>query len=964
MLVLVICLPVLALDPNHTLSEYGRQVWFSENGLPQNTVQAITQTHDGYIWIGSQEGLARFDGVKFEVFDKQNTPQITSNDVRVLFEDRENALWIGTSAGLIRRQNDQFAAFAASEGISDNNISDITQDRSGSVWIASSAGLTMYRDGNFKLVEARPGFQRLLATRDGSILVAGPAGIEIFQKGSIVFSEIPEEVRPANVTALAEDRDGGLWYGTPEGLWEVRGGQKTVHPINEELPNGRINCLHVDPAGAVWIGTSSGLARLRNGQMETLTAVNGLSSNLVLAIFEDREGSVWVGTEAGGLNLLKNRKFTTFTSKDGLASDLVKAIYQDRQGSVWIGTNGGGLTLLKDGKTRTFTTRDGLASDVVLSLAGDDAGNIWVGTPDGLNLFKGGNFKTFTVADGLSNDLVRSVYVDKRGDLWVGTRAGLNRFRDNQFTIYTTKDGLANDFIGALFEDSRGNLWIGTLGGLSKLAGDSFTTFTTNDGLSSNTVTCLFEEQGGDLWVGTNGGGLNRLREGKFVSFTSRDGLPDDVIYRILEDGNDRLWCSSNKGVFRLDKKELNALAAKQIRTLSPTLYGTPDGMLTRECSGGGHPAAWKMNDGKLWFATIKGVATVDADHLAVNSIPPPLVIEQVRIDDQGAPLKPSMKVAAGSTRFDFYYTAPSFIAPENVRFKYKLEGFDPDWIDGGSRRVAFYTNLRPGNYKFRVMAANSDGVWNEQGAAFDFYLQPRLYQTYWFYALVLLLLGAIGWQLYRLRVRRISSQFAAVLGERNRIAREIHDNLAQDILGISVQLELVSRLLPAAAETAKPHLDRARILVRNSMAEARRYVWDLRSQDLEKKDLPTALNDTARRLTRDTEVQALVQVTGTFRPVPPAIENNLLRIAQEAINNSVKHAGAQRIMIDLHFDTDAVQLRVQDDGRGFDTAVEKRDGHFGLVGMGERAREIEGQLRIQSEPDSGTQVIVNVPLP
>jgi signal transduction histidine kinase len=260
-------------------------------------------------------------------------------------------------------------------------------------------------------------------------------------------------------------------------------------------------------------------------------------------------------------------------------------------------------------------------------------------------------------------------------------------------------------------------------------------------------------------------------------------------------------------------------------------------------------------------------------------------------------------------------------------------------------------------------MAANSDGVWNEQGATFDFYLQPRFYQTYWFYALVLLLLSAVGWQLYRLRVRRISSRFGVVLAERNRIAREIHDNLAQDILGISVQLELVARLLPAAAESAKPHLDRARILVRNSMAEARRYVWDLRSQDLEHKDLPTALNDTARRLTRDTEVQVLVQVSGIFRPVPPAIENNLLRIAQEAINNSVKHAGAQRVMIDLHFEADALQLRVQDDGRGFDTAAENHDGHFGLVGMRERAREIQGELKIQSEPESGTQVIVNVPL-
>jgi ligand-binding sensor domain-containing protein/signal transduction histidine kinase len=967
-LALVICLPVFALDPNHTLSEYGHQVWLSENGLPQNTVQAITQTRDGYIWIGTQDGLARFDGVKFEIFDKQNTPHLQSNDIRALFTDGSGTLWIATSLGLIRRgSGGEFETFEANPW-SGNYLGPIAedQDRSGSVRFVTSRGLVSCQAGKCALDEMSEtlanSIKNLLVRADGNLLIVTSTDLKLLKNGALTEWTV-EGLKSANVTAVAEDNNGTLWFGTSEGVSEVRDGKATLYSVREGLPNGRINCLHVDRAGTVWIGTSSGLARLRNGQFETLTADNGLSSNLVLSIFEDREGSVWVGTEAGGLNLLKNRKFTTFTSKDGLGSDLVKAIYQDPQGGVWMGTNGGGLTLLKNGKTRTFTTRDGLASDVVLSLAGDDAGNLWIGTPDGLNLLKDGRFKTFTVADGLSNDLVRSIYVDKRGDLWVGTRAGLNRFHNDEFTIYTTKDGLANDFVGALFEDSKGNLWIGTLGGLSKFAGDTFTTFTTGNGLSSNTVTCLFEDQSGDLWIGTNGGGLNRLHDDRFESFTSRDGLPDDVIYRILEDGNERLWCSSNKGVFRLDKRELNALAAKQIKTLTPTLYGTPDGMLTRECSGGGHPAAWKMNDGKLWFATIKGVAAVDADHLAVNSIPPPLVIEQVRVDDQPASLNTSLKVAAGSTRFDFYYTAPSFIAPENVRFKYRLEGFDRDWIDGGNRRVAYYTNLRPGNYKFRVMAANSDGVWNEQGAALDFYLEPRFYQTYWFYALALLLLGAIGWQLYRLRVRRISSQFGAVLAERNRIAREIHDNLAQDILGISVQLELVARLLPAVAESAKPHLDRARILVRNSMAEARRYVWDLRSQDLEQKDLPTALNDTARRLTRDTEVQAAVQVTGTFRPVPTSIENNLLRIAQEAINNSVKHSGAKRIMIDLHFETDGLQLRVQDDGNGFDTTLENRDGHFGLVGMRERASEIKGDLRIQSEPGSGTQVIVNVPL-
>ena len=956
-------LAVMALDPGRGLREFGRQVWLSENGLPQNTVQAVAQTPDGYIWIGTQEGLARFDGVKFDIFDKQNTPALKSNDIRCLLAAHDGALWIATSFGLVRRQNGQFATLTTNEGLPDNSIAKVIEDRAGRIWIATTGALAVYGNGTFKTLANRAGIQALAALDDGSVIVATTAGIETFKNDAIASPGTPNALPPNNVTALEVDQNGGAWYGTTDGVWEVRAGKTIVYSTSAGLPNGRVTCVHTDRKGTTWIGTSSGLARLRNGQIETFTTADGLSSNLVLSIFEDREDSIWIGTEGGGLDLFKNRKFTTLTTQDGLASDLVKAIYQDREGGVWIGTNGGGLTLLKNGHATNFTTRDGLASDVVLSLAGDDAGSLWIGTPDGLNLFKGGKFRTYTFADGLSNDLVRSVYVDRRGNLWVGTRAGLNLFRDNQFQIYTTKDGLANDFIGALFEDSTGNLWIGTLGGLSKFADGKFTTFTTGDGLSSNTITCLFEGAAGDLWIGTNGGGLNLLHEGKFVSVTSRDGLPDDVIYRILEDGENRLWFSSNKGVFRLGESDLNDLIAKRISALNPALYGTADGMLTRECSGGGHPAAWKMSDGKLWFATIKGVATVDPDHLTINSLAPPLVIEQIKVDDQVVPLQTNASVMAGSTRFDFYYTAPSFIAPENVHFKYKLEGFDPDWIDGGNRRVAYYTNLRPGNYKFRVMAANNDGVWNEQGAAFAFYLQPHFYQTYWFYAVLVFLAGAIVWQLYRMRVSRISTQFAAVLAERNRIAREIHDNLAQDILGISVQLELVARLMPAAAEVAKPHLDRARILVRNSMAEARRYVWDLRSQELEKKDLPTALNDTARRLTRDREVQAAVQVTGTFRALPSQIENNLLRIAQEAINNSVKHAGARRIMIDLHFDTDALQLRVRDDGCGFDPQQHNDDGQFGLIGMRERAQEIGGELRILSETASGTEIIVNVPL-
>ncbi|HEY0723380.1 MAG TPA: two-component regulator propeller domain-containing protein, partial [Pyrinomonadaceae bacterium] len=501
-----------------------------------------------------------------------------------------------------------------------------------------------------------------------------------------------------------------------------------------------------------------GLARLLNGNVETFTSTDGLSSNLVLSLFEDREGSIWIGTEAGGLNLLKSKKFNTLTTKDGLPSDLVKAIYQDAQGGIWIGSNGGGLTLLKNGKFTTWTTRDGLSSDVVLSLAGDANGVIWIGTPDGLNRFKDGKFQVFTFADGLSNDLVRSVLVDRNGVLWVGTRDGLNSFRDNEFRTYTVQDGLANNFIGAIYEDSKGNLWVGTLGGLSKIKDGKFQTFTTKDGLSSNTVISLYEDAAGDLWIGTNGGGLNRLREDKFAFFSSY-ALSADVIYRILEDKQQNLWCSSNKGIFRVSKAELDKVAGNSNASANPVFYGPADGTLTREASGGGHPAGWRTSDGRMWFATIKGIAVIDPEHIPLNTSPPPIAIEQLFVDNQSIPLTQNITLSPSSSRLDFYYTALSFIAPENVRFKYKLEGFDDDWIEGGARRVASYTNLRPGNYRFRVIAANNDGVWNETGTAVEFYLEPRFYQTYWFFVLCVALLGLTAWQLYRMRVRRMAHQ-------------------------------------------------------------------------------------------------------------------------------------------------------------------------------------------------------------
>ncbi len=960
---------VFALDPNRELSQFGHEIWLTENGLPQNTVHAITQTKNGYVWIGTEGGLARFDGVSFAVFDKQNTSQLNSNYIRTLLEDRQGALWIGTAEGLVRMQGGKFTAFTTHDGLPNDSIQSLYEDHQGNLWVATAAGLGLLK-GNavttFSTKERLIGgsIQALFEDAEGALWIGTPYGLSRFKDGRFANFTVRDGLGSNSVRAIQQGKDGRLWFGTLSGLSLFSGGRFTTYRSRDGLPSDRIMALYADREGTLLVGTASGLGRFREDHFTSFDPEEGLSSTTILSLLEDLEGNLWIGTESGGVNLLKDTKFTTYSIRNGLSSDLVKAVYGNHSGDIWIGTDGGGLNLLNRGRLTNYTTRNGLSSNVVLALFGDDEGNLWAGTPNGLNRFKDGRFIAQTSGAGLANEYVRCVFQDHNGYLWIGTRSGLTRMKDGILKTYTEADGLPNDLISALYEDSEGILWIGSLGGLTRFKDEEFTTYTTTDGLSSDLISSLYGDSDETLWIGTNGGGLNRLKDGKFTAYTSRDGLVDDVIFGVLEDSGNNLWLSCSKGIFHAKKKEFDELARGAIASITTVAYGTADGMLTRECSGGGAPAAWKDDEGKLWFPTIKGVAMIDPAHIRINEHPPPVVIEQLRIDEQPILFSENAELPPGKTRFDFYYTAPSFIAPEKIRFRYKLEGFDHDWIESGTRRIAYYTNLRPGNYRFQVIACNNDGVWNQTGASFGFYLKPYFYQTYWFYVLCLLGVALLAWQLYRVRVSRMEAQFGAVLAERARIAREIHDNLAQEMLGISVQLEVVARTLPASAELAKTHLDRVRILVRHGIAEARRYVWDLRSQALERNDLPTALADTARRLTNDTPIQTQVEVSGTFRPLTRLIEDNLLRMGQEAINNAVKHAQPHRIFVNLVFDAKRLQLSVRDDGRGFDYQASKAgQNHFGLVGMRERAEQIGGTLSIHSANGSGTEIVVDVPI-
>jgi ligand-binding sensor domain-containing protein/signal transduction histidine kinase len=995
------CAPAaaFALDPARQLRDYRLRIWQTENGLPQNTVHDILQTRDGYIWLATDSGVARFDGLQFRIFDRQNTNEIRHGSIRRLFEDRAGNLWLATAAGLVRYAHGKFTLFTRRDGLSSESVWSISQDSSGTLWIATSLGLDRYLDGRFTSADA-PGLKgesvvSVIEARAGGLWIATTGSLARFNGSSFTSYEQKDGLPADELTAICEDQQGWLWIGTSHGLRLLANNRLT----NPGSLTDRVETLHADKSGNVWIGTSSGLWKTRDGKLvaagnglpanevtsiledragvlwfatpggiarwkdekfEALTPADGLSSSIVLSLFEDREGNLWIGTESGGVNLLRDTKFVTITRREGLSSDLVRSIYEDRDSSVWMGTFGGGLNHLRQGRVTTYTTRDGLPSNTISSVLGDRQGNIWVGTPAGLSRLTRGTFKTFTSANGISDDGIRSLHEDPGGNLWIGTRRGLTSLNRGRYTTYTALDGLANDFVGAICDSRDGGIWIGTLGGLSLFRNGQFKNFTVRDGMTSDVVTTVHEDAQGALWAGTLGGGLNRLRDGlrgwRITGYTTRDGLVDDVVYDVMEDDKNNLWLSTTRGIVRISKQEIDRFDSKK-GSLQSVTYGTSDGLATREGSGGGHPAGCRSDDGKLWFSTVKGAAVIDPNRIEINEHAPPVVIEEVLVDDR--PTDNQARLEPGTRRVEFHYAGLSFTAPEEVAYRYRLEGFDRDWRGGGTQRIASYTNIPAGYYTFRVVARNSDGVWNEAGESFDFSIKPHFYRTYWFYALMAAMLGVAVWGWYRQRVRRVEDRFAAVLAERSRIAREIHDTLAQGFAGTSVQLELVSKMLSSMPEQARIHLDQARMQVRESLADARRSVWELRSPALNQQDLPKALTESAKRLTANLPIEAEVRVSGAYRRLDSELENNILRICQEAVTNAVRHAEARRIGIDLSYDQKRVRLSVRDDGQGLKHNGEPAEkGHFGLVGMRERAEQAGGQLAVNDAPGGGTEVV------
>ncbi|MBV8631177.1 MAG: ATP-binding protein [Silvibacterium sp.] len=997
-----------ALDPHQTLRHYGYQSWQTDSGLPQNTVHAVLQSSDGYIWLATEGGLVCLDSVKFAVFTHKDTPQLGSDVVYSLLEDRSGALWIGTSSGMTRYRNRRFDSVGLPGDSGAAIIWSLHEDRRGAIWAVTSEGLARFDGARFQslqgipplnetsrmvdgsngslwlgtsqgLFEAPPGepvrfhrvgqpavIQAMALDKNGRLWAGLPTGLEVCALDKCAMLALHGVSSAHNdVAALAVDRSGRVWIGTAAGLAYSDGARIVEFTSQSGMPTGGVQLLLCDREGTLWAGTEDGIARVLDGNIETFTPKEGFSSNKVLAILEDREGNLWLGTESGGIDILRNRAITTYTAQDGISNDYIRSVYQDQKGTVWLGTSGGGLDHKNfvrgdQGGFTTLTTANGLSSNVVLAIASSAGGALWLGTPDGLDRLRNGAVRTFTSADGIADDFVRSLYFDRQGALWIGTRRGLSKLQDARFTTYTAVDGLGGDLVGSILQSRDGSLWICTLGGLTHFDKGRFTNFTEKDGLASHTVTALDEDTDGTLWIGTIGGGLNRWRNGAFKPVAVKE-LPG-TIYSILEDEHGNLWMSSNGGIFRVNRNDLNRYLDAAGPAPAVASYGVADGMKINEASSGGHPAAWRLQDGELWFATLKGAATIDPKHLATNRVPPLIGIEQMQVDDIPQDVTEAITIKPGGRRFAIDYAALSFTAPQKVRFKYRLEGFDHAWVEAGPLRTAFYTNLPPGTYTFRVLACNNDGVWSTAPASVSFRLKPYFYQTRWFYLFLLAAAALLWYAGYRWRLRHVESRFNAVMAERNRIAREIHDTLAQGFVAVSVQLQIVSRLLGSSTELARQHLARAQELVRHGLEDARQAIWELRSQSAENQDLAAQLAKMADRVTAGTRIRTEVRVNGAYRPLGKRIEEELVRIAQEAVTNAVRHANPELIQIQLRFSARQLQLSVDDNGRGFaGEAASMENGHFGIAGMKERAQQIGGTLSLTSTRGQGTRVTVEL---
>jgi ligand-binding sensor domain-containing protein/signal transduction histidine kinase len=956
--------PARALDSTRTLTQALHRIWQMPQGLPEATIYSIRQTQDGYLWLGTQTGLVRFDGVRFSRLD-DSKPWVWD-----MVEDGAGNLWAGTNGkGLLQCHGSAITRFTETEGLPSNNVQCLFRDANKNLWVGTSKGIARYVDGTFKVYTTRDGLanddvRAICQTSDGVLWFAGEGTtISLWNGSTFTRRALTSLPASADLRALLRAQDGTVWIGATAGLVQIRQAVEKLFTSAQGLPDDDIRCLTQGRDGMLWIGTKDGFCRLDKGQFESFRAKDGLSQSTVYTLCEDREGSLWVGTKHG-LNQFLDRRTLPFTASEGLSSNDTGPVFQDAGGNIWVGTINAGLNRFDGHRFEMLSANTALAGSSIGALADDGSGGLWVGTDKGISRVRANRVEqTYSTNDGLPAEAVACLLRDSKGTLWAGTSAGPAMLQNGRFVSPQTTAGPIKAPIAALGARHDGSILIATRGsGVYRWADGTLTKFAPQN-MARADVDAFFEDHDGLLWMGTIGGGLLMVEGDKTFVFTMRDGLFDDDIFGIIQDDQDRLWMACSKGIFYVRRADLRRFAAGAIARVASAPFSPMDALRTIECKSGVEPAAWRMSDGKLWFSTIRGVIVIDPENLRRDAPPPPVVIEEVIVNGRGEKSDHIAHLPPGVKNIEFRYTALSFLSAGRLTFRYRLEGFDRDWVDAGTRREAFYTNLPPGKFRFRVMASNVDGTTNEAAAPMNFVLAPHLYQRAWFWPVCLALTGLVVWLGYRMRVARIKGRLRDIVTERSRIARELHDTLLQGFSGVTMEMQALSARLPASGERST--LEEIIHDAANCMTEARRSVAGLRNGPGKESGFTAAIAQAARQMTETRDVRLKLKLDESPRGLSADVEYNLLRIAAEAVSNSVKHSGSRTIEVGLDCEPGQLNLSVKDEGSGFDnTRVEGASaGHYGLIGMKERAAQIGADLSFVSTPGRGTLVRVALPL-
>lgn len=947
--------------------------WGTEQGLPPGPGASLLQTRDGHIWLGMEEGLARLGGGSATVFDGFNTPEMKGNHIISLFEDRDGNLWAGNGTrGLLRITHGRFQSFGREAGLVNGMVSALAQDAQGTLWVGTDGGgLFRIEDERFVpapfTAPASSLFVRSLAcTPDGTVWVAYEDAVRRLQAGESRLYDT-NYFNSGVIETLHVDPRGRLWVGGTRLLARESGGEFERVPWDERW--GRVSAMDSGPDGALWLGTPHGVVRLDDGKVTTFSTANGLQGNLVTALKVDREGSVWLSNNAVGIDQLKPSRFEVIGPEQGLSHPAATSVFEDSRGDIWIATEDG-VNRLSNGELTVFKQEQGLSWNMAFTLMEETDGTVWAGTWKGLNRFEEGTFKSVGQETGYPSGTTWCSYRDPEGTLWFGTPGGLVARQEDGFRTWThNHSDLSHDDVRCILRDRAGQLWVGTSYGLNRLEGDRFRSyFEATPDQPFNVVLALHEDAEGGLWFGTQGDGLFRHYDGRFTRFTTAQGLYDNLTFAILEDDLGNFWLTGNRGLFRVPRRQLEAVARGELERVEGRVFTQADGLPTTAFNGTVQPVAWKARDGRLWFATMAGVVVVDPGRMFTNHVPPAVSIQKVEVDGQpqSAGLD-TLVVPAGSERLSFSYAVLSYISPDAVRSRYRLDGFDKTWLTNDAQHDVQYTALRPGEYQFRVAAVNADGVWNEEGASLTVLVQPFFWQTVSFQVIGgAFVLGLLVWAIHGLTVRRHRLALEklerrhALERERMRIASDLHDDVGSNLGSIALLSRDVERRAPGNEDLTEDLAEITR-LAQETSESMRDIVWFVNPDEDTVEKMLLRMKDVAASLLGGIPCHFEATGLAAHTRLSPQFKRQFFLIFKEALHNIRKHAAASRVIIRLTGATGRLLLEIRDDGVGFSEGDPGR-GH-GLASMRRRARESGWALDLGSEPGCGTRVCLEANL-